>query len=224
MRISAFSSTVFAASIALSTPAFSANTLFTSEGTFQAAAGVTQIESFETIAPRLRAAAPIVTPLLTVTPLAAPDVTLIGIQNGPDAPETGHGTFAFSGSQYLFSYNLNQPTSTLRFTFNAPVNAFALTLTDAGEGPGGISLKTDAGFFASGVALPLAGSGNGSTLFYGVTQDVSFTEAVLTVSITDEAFGVDRVHIAVVPEPAEYALMLAGLALVGAATRRRRRI
>ena len=47
---------------------------------------------------------------------------------------------------------------------------------------------------------------------------------MLTVFVTGEAFGVDKVHIAAMPETTQHALMPAGLALVGAPVRRCRRV
>jgi hypothetical protein len=208
-----------------------ADATFTSESLFQAAAGTTVLESFESVAARARANTPVVAPLLTVNPL---DGAMIGIQDGANSPGSGFGSYATEGTRYLLSYvdpvpgvfpgpDVLQPTGTLHFALNGPARAFGLTITDVGEVNGTVVLRTGNGGFVGGVTLlsfpPTAG--NGGQFFIGLTQDESFTDVYLTVSAPDEAFGVDRLLVASVPEPAEYALLLAGLVLVGAAVRRR---
>ena len=209
-----------------------ADATFTSESLFQAAAGSTVMESFESVAARLRANTPVVAPLLTVNPLAG---AMIGIEDVSVSPGGGFGSYATDGTRYLLSYvdpvpgtfpdpAVLQPTGTLHFALNGPARAFGLTITDVGEVDGTVKLFTGNGAFVGGVTVlsfpPTAG--NGGRMFIGLTQDTSFTDVYLTVSALDEAYGVDRILVASVPEPAEYALMLAGLVLVGTAARRKR--
>lgn len=199
-----------------------ADQTFTSESAFGLAAGATSLESFE--APAViavtRSTASVATPLFTVTP----DAALIGVQSSSTTPEDGFGSYPVSGNQYLFSYNPNLPSGTLRFSFNAPTYAFGFTLTDAGEADGTISLRTNAGAFVTAQVLatfpPL--SGNGSLFFFGLTQNTAFTEAYVTVTGIDEAFGIDAVHVSAVPEPTQALLLAAGLGLIGAWSRRGR--
>ena len=203
-----------------------ADATFTSEVLFQAAAGTTAMESFETVAARLRANTPVVAPLFAVNPLSG---AMIGIQDASSSPGDGFGSYATDGARYLLSYvdpisGNSQSTGTLHFALNAPARAFGLTLTDIGEADGTVVLRTGNGAFVAGATLLSfpPQTGNGGQFFIGLTQDASFTDVYLTVSGLDEAYGVDRVLVASVPEPAEYALLLAGLALVGAAARRKR--
>ncbi len=203
-----------------------ADATFTNESLFQAAAGSTAMESFETVAARLRANASVAAPSLTVNPLFG---AMIGIQDASNSPGDGFGSYATDGARYLLSYvdpisGNFQSTGTLHFALNAPTRAFGLTLTDIGEVDGTVVLRTGVGAFVAGTTLlsfPLQ-TGNGGQFFIGLTQAAAFTDVYLTVSALDEAYGVDRILVASVPEPAEYALMLAGLALVGAAARRKR--
>ena len=203
-----------------------ADATFTSETLFQAAAGATVMESFESVAARLRANTPVVAPLFTVNPLGG---AKIGIQDGSSSPGDGFGSYATDGTRYLLSYvdpvsGELQSTGTLHFALNGPARAFGLTITDVGEVDGTVKLFTGNGAFVGGATVlsfpPQVGLGG--QFFIGLTQNTSFTDVYLTVSALDEAYGVDRILVASVPEPAEYALMLAGLALVGAAARRKR--
>lgn len=224
-----------AACLALgATHARAADATFTSETLFQAAAGSTVVESFETVAARLRANTPVVAPLLTVNPLGG---AMIGIQNASDSPGSGFGSYASDGNRYLLSYvdpvagtfpdpDELKPTGTLHFALNGPARAFGLTITDVGEVDGTVKLFTGNGAFVGGVTVLTFPPtfGNGGQFFIGLTQAVSFTDVYLTVSALDEAYGVDRILVASVPEPAGYALLLAGLVLVGTAARRERTV
>lgn len=225
MRFSSIAFTAAVLSSLVSVPAVAADATFLDETSFQAAAGTTLMESFEVVASRLRANTAIVAPTLTVNPLNG---AMIGIQDGSNTPGDGFGSYATQGSKYLLSYvdpvsGSLQSTGTLHFALNGPTRAFGLTITDLGEANGTVTLKTGGGAFSGGVNLisfPLQPSGTGQ-FFVGLTQDASFTDVYLTVSGLDEAYGVDRVLVTAVPEPAEYALLLAGLVLVGAASRRK---
>lgn len=198
--------------------AHAADATYTDEASFLAGAGNTTIESFEGLAARLRTLAPISTPLLTLSPTVAP----IGLQTGTDSPETGFGATAVDGSRYVSVYLPNLPQGTLRFDLATPSTTFGFYLTDVGETPGQILLRTSAGAFASDTVVasfpPLLG--NGSVRFVGLTQTQAFSQVFLTVQGVDEAYGLDKVYISAVPEPAPAALL--GLGLAALWVRRRR--
>jgi hypothetical protein len=199
--------------------AVAADQTFTAQGQFEAAAGPLALESFESLAASTRSINTVVAPLFTVTPTD----TLISVQSSATTPEDGFGSYPVLGSQYLFNYNPNQPSGTLKFTFSAPTTAFGFVMTDVGEATGIVSLRTNAGAFTTDQVLatypPL--QGNGASFFFGLTQNTAFTEAYVTVTGVDEAYGIDAVRVTAVPEPVQAALLLAGLGLVGAIARRR---
>ena len=198
-------------------------TRYDTEASFTSAHPGVGFESFESVAGRLPGAGAVPVGGFTVTPQGGAQ---LGVQTSATTPQDGFGSSATHGSRYLFSYLANQPTGTLRFDFAAPTTAFGLNLTDIGEVAGEIQLQTD----TSGQALPVVvrsfGSGNllsnGSVLFIGLSQDVPFSSLTLTITGVDDAYGLDKVYVQSVPEPGEWALMLAGLVpLVGIARRRR---
>jgi hypothetical protein len=200
--------------------AHAADTSFNTEQAFIAAAGATVIESFETLAGRGRTMAPVVTPHFTVSTGNAP----IGVQTAANAPSPGYGSAAVDGSHYLSVYLANAAPGSLSFTLATPSTSFGLYLTDLGEVAGEVRLQTNAGAFSGGVLVaqfpPLVGEGQ--RLFFGFTQDVAFTQVTLTVTGLDEAYGLDKVYVSAVPEPAAAWLMLAGLGVAGIAARSRR--
>ena len=185
-------------------------TTFTDEASFLAGAGSVSFESFEGVAPSLRASTPISVSLFTVTP--APG--LIGIQNGPNSPETGFSAFAVDGANYLFAYRPNLPAGTLRFDFSNPTTAFGFYMTDNGETDGAVTLQTNAGDAAAGITAksfpPLLG--NGSVFFFGFTQATPFTQLLLTSTGIDDSFGLDKIYAQAVPEPGALILSVSGLA------------
>lgn len=182
---------------------------FTSEAAFAAAAGSTVVESFEALAAQVRSLAPVVAPGFTVSAVSTP----IGLQVGPDNPLPGFGAAATDGSHYLSAYLPGVPQGSIRFTLLAPTTVFGFNLIDVGESAGTVSLQTNAGTYAAGVTLvsTSGGSPSGSVLFVGITQATPFTTVDLTVTGIDEAYGVDRVFLSAVPEPASAALLLCGL-------------
>ena len=88
---------------------------------------------------------------------------LLGVQTGPDSPETGFGSAATHGSHYLFSYQPNVATGTLQFSFATPTSAFGLNLIDVGEVTGEILLQTNNG----GQSLVARNFGSGNAHSFG---------------------------------------------------------
>jgi hypothetical protein len=200
--------------------AHAADTTFSSEAGFVAAAGATLIESFESLAGTARGLAPIAAPLLTVTTTSTP----IGVQTGPDAPNSGFGAAATDGTHYVSVYLPNVSQGTIRIDLASPGKVFGFNIMDIGEVAGTLVLRTDVGAFAAGVTLATyaGGSPSGTVFFYGLTQNTAFSSVFITVNGLDEAYGLDKVYVGAVPEPHAALLMGAGaLALV--LTRRARR-
>lgn len=196
-------------------------TLYQDEASFTSANPGLGFESFESVAGRVRGSGSVTVGGLSVTPLGN---ALLGVQTGANAPETGFGSEATHGSRYLFSYLPGVATGTLQFSFATPTSAFGLNLIDVGEVTGEILLQTNNG--GQSLVARNFGSGNllgsGSVLFVGLSQDLAFTSITLTVTGVDDAFGVDKVYVQSVPEPGEWAMLLAGLLPVAALARRRR--
>jgi hypothetical protein len=198
--------------------ALAADSVFTNEGSFAAAAGAAAIESFETTAPRLRSTAPLVTSRFTLTGGATP----IGVQSGVDNPEPAFGASATDGLRFVSVYLPNQPQGTLVFDLLTPAKAFGFNITDVGEASGVVTLRTDAGAYAAGINVGTYPPtfGNGNVQFFGLTQDVAFTRVFLTVTGLDDAYGLDKIYITAVPEPTTALLM--GLGAAALWMRRRR--
>jgi hypothetical protein len=199
-------------SFGVSGSALAANATFTTETSFVAAAGPVAIESFETTAPRLRAASPLATPLFALSG----GTTGIGVQSGTDNPEPAFGAVATDGTRFVSVYLPNQPQGTLVFDLLTPAKAFGFNITDVGEANGVITLRTDVGAYAAGinVATYPPTFANGNVQFYGLTQDTPFTRVFLTVTGLDDAYGLDKIYVTPVPEPVSALLMLMGLAVM----------
>ena len=199
--------------------AYAADSGFTSEASFVAAAGSTVIESFETTPGRSRGFSPVITPLLTATPGIAP----VGVQTAPDSPETGFGAFAPDGTRYLSVYLPGAAQGTLRLDFATPTQVAGFNIIDVGETSGTVSLRTDTGFFSPGATFlsfpPTVG--NGTVFFVGLTQTIAFSQLFIEVTGVDEAYGIDKVYLTPVPEPATAASLLLGIALLARLRARR---
>jgi hypothetical protein len=210
--------TLIACACALAAPAWAANASFTTEASFSAAAGPTAIESFESLSGGPLGSSPISTALLTLSSATEP----LGVQTAADAPGPGYGSAATDGNHYVLAYLASLPQGTVQITLASPTHALGLNLTDLGETPGTVVLRTDTGAFSSGVTVanfpPLLGGG--AVNFYGLTQDQAFTQVFITVSGEDEAYGIDKISVSAVPEPASGLLMTAGLAALAGWRRR----
>jgi PEP-CTERM motif len=195
--------------VGLPSTAAAADATFTTEAAFVAAAGSTRLESFETVAPLVRGNAPVVAPLFSVTGLTAP----IGVQSAANTPNDGFGASATDGTRYLTAYLPNQPQGTLRFDLASPSTVFGFNIMDVGEVTGTVSIRTNSGAFSSDTLLasypPILINGN--VQFFGLTQNLPFTQVFVTVTGNDDAFGIDKVSVSVVPEPATALLLLGGL-------------
>lgn len=200
-------------------------TTYQDETQFVTAVGATSFESFENLAPRARTTDPITASAFTVTPTPG----LIGIQDSPNSPDDGSGSFATDGTHYLYSYLPGQPTGTLRFDLNHPTTFFGFDIIDVGEIDGTLSLQTNSGAAASGFTAatypPL--QPNGNIQFFGFQQATPFTQVFLTVTGKDDAYGLDKIYTAssgtAVPEPGAFVQAFAGVIVGGALLRRRRK-
>ena len=151
--------------------------------------------------------------------LAAPGVSITGadlfgadheIRDAPCSNGCGFNTRS-GGAQYA---QLNG--GTLTFTFAAPVQAFGAYLT-------GLEIGLQAITFDDGAPqlLSLPTSGRGAAFF--CFTDAGKSISSITVFARWESIGIDDVrYVGAVPEPASYALMLAGPGALGFMVRRRR--
>jgi hypothetical protein len=108
-------------------------------------------------------------------------------------------------------------------TFKAPTNSLGFWLTGIqAEFTASIDVELLDGSMET-FSLPV--NTVGGTQFWGVVSDIAFTK-VLAVQTNNpgvaDAFGIDDISYNVVPEPATWAMLIAGFGLVGAAARRRR--
>jgi len=181
--------------------------IFNNETDFLNAAGPLSFEGFEGLtANNANSLATITASDFVVTA----SNTGLGIFNIPIA-----GQFATEGDQFLDHQSGLNVTTT--FTFDLGINSFGFDLIDYGDfGTGQLTLVNDVG---DNAVVAVAGGGDGNVQYFGLISDFVFTEAILTNTISGEAFGFDKVSYGI-PEPGTVCLLgLGGLALI----RRRRR-
>lgn len=136
----------------------------------------------------------------------------------------GIGRYATSGSNYF------QTTSTsYSISFDTPISAFGFYGTDVGDFSGQLTVQLDGG-------TPLTvghtiGAPNGSLIFWGfIDPAASYSTITFGSTTTSDVFGFDDMTIGDLeqvvirtPEPGTLAVLGVGLALLGAACRRRGR-
>lgn len=113
--------------------------------------------------------------------------------------------------------------SAATFTFAKPVKAFGFYTTGVQTEFSAMIEVVQLDGTSATYALPL--NANGGTSYFGFVDSTPFT--TLKIVQTNQpgfgdAWGIDDVSYAMVPEPAAWAMMIIGLGLVGAAARRRR--
>ena len=159
---------------------------------------------------------------------AAGTATLNGnfnVQSGND----GAGRYAISGDKYWYA-----GAGSFDVTFSAPVAAFGFYGIDIGDFGGQLSLQlTDSANNVTNLIVPDTigggGSTSGSVLYFGFFDTTtSYTKVAFFNSTGGDNFAFDDFSIGsreqvnpTVPEPATWALMIAGFGLVGTAMRRR---
>ncbi|MEO8441672.1 MAG: PEP-CTERM sorting domain-containing protein [Betaproteobacteria bacterium] len=150
----------------------------------------------------------------------------VGIQSGND----NSGRYPISGSNYYYA-----GTNDLNITFDQPVAAFGFYGVDIGDYGATLTLSlTDTNNVVSMLNVPLTvGSGgdtSGSVIYFGF-YDLTrqYNSIAFTNSGGGDNFAFDDMTIGslqqvtpTIPEPETYAMMLAGLGLLGLAARRRK--
>lgn len=142
-----------------------------------------------------------------------------GIVTTPDF--TVAGTLGFS--------SLRSPTAVwdvsdahpVVFTFNNAITAFAFDLFDLGD-VGRTTVTASYGDATVTLFSDFVGK-SGNQTFAGFTSATPFTKVSISNSAVGDILYFDNIRFgAAVPEPATWAMMLVGFAMVGAAVRRRR--
>ena len=196
-------------------PAAALVTTYVTSGAFAAASSQTAFTDFENE-----------TPGYTANPLVSSGIRFTQLPGGhPNiipyiAPAGGAGTIPEAQSNVLeangdenFRIELASNASFNAIGFNLYTNAYAAPV---------ISLYTPGGTLIGSYAVPQAPHTLG---YFGLTSTTAIGWAVMIVDRGwVENTAIDNVSIGGVPEPASWAMLIAGFGLTGAAMRRRRAI
>jgi len=189
-----------------------ATSFFTNEAAFNAAAagfGARTVETYEAPAPSSTA---------TSQDFGAFTFSCDGSTYCPGF----YGRWTVLASEGSYSVYGATPDK-MRFTFDAPINVFAtdlIGLADVGTTTFSVALSNGDG---SDLFVNLSQPG-GTKNFVGIVSSVAFTTITFSGTQVNDGVAYDRTQFAAgaVPEPESYALIIAGLATVGAVARRRR--
>lgn len=192
-------------------PATAALTTYTDRASFLAAAGPVTTETFNSAAEE----ASFQTSPVVFGPLSVQGYGDQLDRHFVDIPPSQFPEFNSDGTTNLSAFVTIG--GGLVFTFASPITAWGADFA---------ALQNDIFrtiIIAGGVTLtPPVKAGNVRS-FYGFVSDVAFTTVTFAGS-TGDGFSIDNVSFggAAVPEPASWAMLIAGFALVGATARRRR--
>ncbi len=194
------------AAFAIGTAATAATT-YTSESAFHAAAGGgLSFESFESPSS------------VTGTSVTLADVTFSCINGGSTYCPGFFGVRSLNATDGVQTVYGASPDS-LVFTFNSPITHFGIDVIDFGT-VGASDLTIDWG---NGSEVLYSSYSGGGVLFAGVIDSMGFTTVTFTASAPADGIDFDRLfYKGTVPEPATWALLIAGFGLVGIAARRQK--
>ncbi|MGL4541585.1 MAG: PEPxxWA-CTERM sorting domain-containing protein [Polymorphobacter sp.] len=152
---------------------------------------------------------------------------------GTSVPFTG-GTFSCTGTTYCPGFFgvwsilvtdgraavYGATPDSLTFTFSSPITHFGVDTIgfgDVGVSDMMVAWGSNSSTLYSSVSVP-----GGTVLFAGIIDSAGFTSVTFTGTAPGDGIAFDRLQVkGAVPEPASWALMIAGFGMVGGALRRR---
>jgi hypothetical protein len=165
----------------------------------------------------------------------------VAITNGTityATPDLGVGLSGINNTTYGNVYGFNVTpggekwlgfpaffNSAATFTFTTPTKSFGFYTTGIQSAYTTLLQVTQLDGTSATYTLPI--NSNGGVSFFGIVDTVAFTSVKISQTNTPgfaDLWGIDDIsyNTSLVPEPAAWALMIVGLGLVGAASRRRR--
>ena len=195
----------FFAALLVATPAMAVPTIHTAEPGFNSATSeiALTVEGFET-------------PFAAANTLTFGDLTIscanCSAARSSSYPSAGAASLAINGGQPL------------SFAFAGPINAFGFSIRDFGT-----LSTTNLWLTVNGVTAPLLSNflgSSGNTRYFGVTDSSPFSSVVLSGGVSGDNYYLDKVSFGAasaagsVPEPASWAMLIAGFGLVGGIMRR----